>query len=137
MILVVLYPLLGGVYHWGLLLYPVALGLYILFIWGLALALSVLNVEFRDIKHLVEIAVMFLFWLTPVGYDLNTLKGVSHTVVSINPLTSYMQLFHIILYNGKIPDDKTFLVATLWTFGSVALGAYLFRKKAFRLVEDL
>jgi lipopolysaccharide transport system permease protein len=135
--LVVLYPILGGQYHWCLLLYPLALILYIAFIWGLALALSVLNVEFRDIKHLVDIAVMFLFWLTPVGYDLHTLSGHARDIVELNPLTSFMDLFHTILYSGQAPNSHSFLIATFWTSLSVLIGTMLFRRKAHKLVEDL
>ncbi|MHB1669693.1 ABC transporter permease [Thiomonas sp.] len=137
LILIVLYPFLGGVYHWGLLLYPLALALYIAFIWGLVLTLSVLNVEFRDLKHLVEIAVMFLFWLTPIGYDLNTLGTNSRMIVEINPLTEFMQIFHSLLYQGTLPSLGSVAIASAWTAAALLLGTFLFRRKARSLVEDL
>lgn len=137
LILVVLYPFLGGVYHWGLLLYPLALGLYIAFIWGLVLALSVLNVEYRDLKHLVEIAVMFLFWLTPIGYQISQLHARAREVVGLNPLTQFMDIFHSLLYHGALPTWNTVAIAMAWTAASLTVGMTLFHRKARMLVEEL
>ncbi len=137
LILVVLYPFLGGVYHWELLLYPLALALYIAFIWGLVLALSVLNVEYRDLKHLVEIAVMFLFWLTPIGYQISQLHAHAREVVSLNPLTQFMDIFHSLLYHGTLPAWNTVAIAMAWTAASLTVGMTLFHRKARMLVEEL
>ncbi|MBU2804567.1 ABC transporter permease [Acidithiobacillus ferridurans] len=137
LILVVLYPFLGGVYHWGLALYPLALLLYIAFIWGIALTFSVLNVEFRDLKHLVDIAIMALFWFTPIGYSLSTLKPETRSIIRLNPLTVYMEMFHALLYQGTLPEGHTVLIAILWTAGSLTLGMTLFWRKAALLVENL
>ncbi|MCR2831772.1 ABC transporter permease [Acidithiobacillus ferrooxidans] len=137
LLLVVLYPILGGVYHWGLLLYPLALGLYIAFIWGIVLTFSVLQVEFRDLKHLVEIAVMFLFWLTPIGYNIHQLHAHARMVVSFNPLTQFMDIFHALLYRGALPEWNHVAIAMVWTAASLAIGMVLFRRKARMLVEDL
>lgn len=136
-ILIVLYPFLGGVYHWGLLLYPFALALYIGFIWGIVLGFSVLQVELRDLKHLVDIAIMFLFWITPIGYALNHLHGYAYMIVSINPLTQYMDLFHALLYFHKIPTLQHVLIASAWTGTTMIIGGILFHIKARHLVEDL
>ncbi len=137
LILVVLYPFLGGVYHWGLLLYPVMLLLYIAFIWGIALTFSVLNVEFRDLKHIVDIVIMALFWFTPIGYGLSQLKPSTRMIIELNPLTVFMAIFHALLYHGVLPELRIFGIAVLWTLGSLALGMTLFRRKAAMLVESL
>ena len=137
LILIVLYPILGGVYHLDLALYPVALLLYIAFIWGIALTFSVLNVEFRDLKHLVDIAMMALFWFTPIGYDISTLSPHARFIIEMNPLTDFMQIFHALLYQGVFPPVSIFLTALLWTMVSLALGMSLFKRKAAMLVENL
>lgn len=136
-ILVVLYPFLGGVYHWGLLLYPLALGLYIIFIWGIVLTFSVLQVEFRDLKHLVEIALMFGFWLTPITYGLNVVSSSTRDIISLNPLTQFFDIFHDLLYSGTMPELKHVLIACGWTIVTIVIGMTTFRRKARHLVEDL
>ncbi len=136
-LLFALYPFLGGVYHWGLLLYPFALVLYVAFIWGISLAFSVLQVEFRDLKHLVEIAVMFLFWFTPIAYGIETLSPRIQFVISLNPLTQFMDIFHALLYSGTLPGLKHVAIAFAWTVASLSFGMGLFSSRAARLVEDL
>ncbi|MGE0049307.1 MAG: ABC transporter permease [Acidithiobacillus sp.] len=137
MILVVLYPFLGGVYHWGLLLYPLALGLFLAFIWGIVLTFSVLQVELRDLKHLVDIALMAGFWFTPIGYDINILKPGTREIISLNPLTQFMDIFHALLYAGTLPSLLTVLIAIGWTLATLSVGMFVFHRKARHLVEDL
>lgn len=137
LVLVICYPFLGGEYHWVLLLYPLMLGMYMAFIWGLVIALSVLHVEFRDIKHLVEIAMMFLFWLTPIVYDPSTMHPDVRDVVDLNPLTQFFDLFHAILYQGVLPGWNHLLYASAWTVISLAAGMSLFQRRARHVVEDL
>ena len=137
LLVIVLYPVLGGHYSWPMLLYPLALFLYVGFIWGVALTLGVLNVEFRDVKHFVDIAVMFLFWLTPIGYNLSTLSPRLHIIVALNPLTQFMRIFHAILYRATLPPVSAVTMAVAWTVLSIVVGASLFRRKARFLVEIL
>ena len=136
-ILVTIYPFIGGTYHWVLLLYPLVLGIYIAFIWGIVLTFSVLQVEFRDLKHLVEIAVMFLFWFTPIGYSITVLKPTTRDIISLNPLTQFMDLFHAILYRGVLPSWSHLTIAVSWTMATLVIGTWLFQRKARHLVEDL
>ncbi len=137
LLLVMLYPLLGGVYHWTLILYPFALCLYLIFIWGIVLCFSILQVEYRDLKHLVDIALMFGFWFTPIGYDINMLHPDTRELISLNPLTQFMDIFHDLLYYYRIPGLQHILAASAWTLAAVFVGAYMFHRKARHLVEDL
>ncbi len=45
-----------------------ALAVVIVFTVGMALLVSALNVRFRDVEHLLEIALLAWFWLTPIVY---------------------------------------------------------------------
>jgi lipopolysaccharide transport system permease protein len=101
------------------------------------LTFSVLQVELRDLKHMVDIALMFGFWFTPIGYDIHVLKPTTREIISLNPLTQFMDLFHALLYSGTLPALNHVLIACAWTIGTVSVGMVLFRRKARHLVEDL
>ena len=55
-----------------MLLFPVFLALQIVFTIGVALLLSTATAFFRDVRHLLEVALLVLFWTTPVVYELQT-----------------------------------------------------------------
>lgn len=59
-----------------------------------ALVLSVTHVYLRDTKYLVQAAALAWLWLTPVVYPLTAVDGVLRVVLTINPLTGVVQLFH-------------------------------------------
>ena len=138
LVLFAVFPLIGGVYRWNMLLYPFALLLFIIFSWGIALVFSVLHVEFRDLKHLIEILLMFVFWVTPITFDAQMIHShIFRTILALNPLTYFFTAFHDLLYSGHTPSLSTWgLMATFATMTATA-GALLFRAKASKLIELL
>lgn len=52
-----------------LLLAPLALVTLVVYATAIGVLLSALNVYFRDIQHFVEIALIFLFWASPIVYS--------------------------------------------------------------------
>jgi len=55
--------------NFDLLYAPLALAVLIFFAAGLGILLAGLNVYLRDVQHLVEVAVMVLFWASPIVYS--------------------------------------------------------------------
>jgi ABC-2 type transport system permease protein len=53
---------------WNLIYVPISLGIVILYGVAAALLLSALNVYLRDIQYLVEVAMLILFWASPIVY---------------------------------------------------------------------
>lgn len=84
---------LGGRYSWRLLLLLPALGLLILFTTALALVLSALHVYYRDVKFLVQAALMIWLYITPVIYPISLLHRLMPLAVA-NPLTGVVALVH-------------------------------------------
>ena len=52
-----------------MLLFPVFVALQVLLTIGVALMLATGTAFFRDVRHLVEVALAVLFWTTPIVYD--------------------------------------------------------------------
>ena len=138
LVLFAVFPLIGGVYHWNMLLYPFALGLFIIFSWGIALVFSVLHVEFRDLKHLIEILLMFLFWVTPITFDVSMIHShLFRSIIALNPLTYFFTAFHDLLFSGRIPSPSTWGLMVLFAAITATVGVSLFRVKAAQLIELL
>ena len=84
--------------------FPLVVLMELLFIVGLLLWLSALNVFFRDVQHFTEIFLMAWFWMTPVIYPignmLNTLPAWAQKIYLCNPMVHIILLYQYIVYNS-------------------------------------
>jgi len=136
-ILLLLLPVLGGAYSWYTLLYFLVLAAYFALILGVVLTLAVLSVEFRDLRHLVEVGLTVLFWVTPIVYDPSSLAGPEKLVLRLNPLFYYFTAFHDLLYRSVLPDARTVAVICALSLGSFVCGTFIYWRRAKWLVELL
>jgi ABC-type polysaccharide/polyol phosphate export permease len=63
---------------------------------GLALMTSILFIRFDDSKNIVAVALQLLYYLTPIFYPKDILDEKVRFIVSINPLTSYLDVFRYV-----------------------------------------
>ncbi len=62
-------------WHWSLLYAPLSLALVLVYGFAFALALSAINVYLRDVQHLVEVALIVLFWASPIVYSFSFVES--------------------------------------------------------------
>lgn len=137
-ILLVLYVPLGGEWHLGMLFYPIYLLMFFCFTFGIMLTLSVLYVDFRDVKHLVEVFVQLLFWATPIIYPVSRIHHpLLQTIVKASPFAEFSIIFQSLFWGGVMPSWEIALGFACWTVVSLALGLSLFYRRGTKLVERL
>jgi ABC-type polysaccharide/polyol phosphate export permease len=69
---------------------------------GLSLMTSILFIRFNDSKNIIAVVLQLLFYLTPVFYPKDILSAPIRLIVSINPLSSYLDIFRFVFANtGK------------------------------------
>lgn len=116
------------------------------FVTGVALALSVLNVYFRDVQHLMGIVLQLWFYATPVVYPLSVVPqradvaGLDipvRTLYDLNPMVRFVVAYRDLLYDLRLPSlgDVAYLV--VWSAAVLALGLLVFRRFEPRLAEEL
>ncbi len=98
----------------------------LVFFLGTALALwiSVNYVKFRDLHHIIDLILYIWFWVTPILYPLDLIKGnVLYPVVKYNPLTNVILfIFDVIQKNTlslKLLTYPSFLTLTLLICGLI------------------
>ncbi|MHB8347768.1 MAG: ABC transporter permease [Acidiferrobacterales bacterium] len=133
----VFFHILGGHFTWVLLVYPFYLLLFFLFVWGVSMILSTLYVDFRDIKHLVEVSLQVLFWATPIIYELSRVPERLQYIMLLSPLAEFTVVFQTIFYRNRIPSPTITVAFIMWTAISVGLGLWLFNRRVPELVERL
>jgi lipopolysaccharide transport system permease protein len=90
-----------------------AIFLLTIFISGISLLTSSLNVRFRDVNFMVQLGVILWFYATPVIYALNLLPKFLRPFFYLNPMTAIIELFHYALMGLPITVVNCFWVAVV------------------------
>jgi lipopolysaccharide transport system permease protein len=88
---------------WALMA-PVFFLMLVIFTVGLALATSAVNVFFRDVNPVVQIALQLWLYLTPVAYPLAAVSARFRPLFILNPLSAIVEGFRSSLVFGRAPD---------------------------------
>lgn len=116
-----------------LLMVPGAV-LLVAFTTGLSLVVSALHVSFRDVRFIVQAALLVWIYVTPVLYRASLLGGLAPWV-DANPLTGVVALFHTSV-GGHEALVRPVLVSVAATVVLLVVGAEAQRRRD-RLFVDL
>lgn len=92
---------------------------------GLGLILSALHVYFRDVRFLVQAALLLLFWVTPVVYP-PSLLGDLEFLTTLNPVTGVLNLFRMATLASP-PDPVALMITGIFIVGLFAVGLAVHR----------
>lgn len=134
---VAIFPFMGGTFSVAQLTYPFYLALYLIFLWGMSLVLCTLYVDFRDLKHLVEVGIQVLFWATPIVYPMSRVPGKLYYVLMASPMVEFIQIFHDIFYRDQLPSLPLSVAFLAWTLAITMLGLWMFERRVADLIERL
>jgi ABC-2 type transport system permease protein len=90
---------------------PVALLALVVLTAALAIFLSAVNVYVRDSQHLLELALLAWFWMTPIIYPFRFVgdklveKDLPQWLFMLNPLTPIVMTFQRAIYNTTTAKD--------------------------------
>ncbi len=116
---------------------PVLILLQFLFLYGLALLLSALNVFYRDVQHIVGNVLNFLFFLCPILYPLSVVPEKFHWTFHWNPFASMTNFYHAVLLEGQLPALQDLGYFCFWTVLVLMLGTGVFRAQRESFAEML
>jgi ABC-type polysaccharide/polyol phosphate export permease len=117
----------GGHVNRQWVLLPVVWGFEIVFVCGLALITSTINVYIRDMRYIVESANTVLFWLVPIFYSFEIIPAKYKTVYELNPVAALVFCLRNILIGGIPPATSTLVNLSAVSFLSLAVGVIVFR----------
>jgi ABC-type polysaccharide/polyol phosphate export permease len=142
--LFLLMAVLGQPFTRALFFLPVSILLLTLFTSGVTLVLATLTVFFRDVRHLAEVVLQMLMYLSPIFYDLHLLGGkqtwwfhIFRTFLALNPLSYFLALVRDPVYYARLPDARTLAVAAGLSLFSLFFGYKIFQRLAPRHVHYL
>ena len=95
---------------------------------GAGLWLSVMNVQFRDIRYVVPFLTQFWLFATPIAYPSSLLEEPWRTLYGINPMVGVVEGFRWALLGVDTAPGPMILVSALAAITMLVSGAYYFRR---------
>jgi len=120
---------------WAVLWVPVGVLLIGLFTLGVALALTTLNVFFRDVRYFYDAALLAWFYGTPIFYPIEVLSPPARAVLQWNPLYVLVDVFRTPIYAGTAPAPAIAITAAIEAIGMAVVGWLIFRRYQARFVD--
>lgn len=121
----------------SMLLFPVIVLLQLAMTVGVAMALAAGTAFFRDLRHLLEIAMMVMFWTTPIIYDYQNIPRAWRWPVLLSPMSPFVLAYQQIFYYGRVPDPEVCIVAVLYSTVAFFGGFALFTRLQHEFVEQI
>ena len=118
----------------GVLYMPFIFAIQFAMVVGLALLLSALNVHYRDVGYMIDVALAFGFYATPIFYPpsmvANRLGWLALQLYMLNPMANLVTAYREALLDNQLPEAMLFLRPLVFAAVAVLLGAYVFRRNA-------
>lgn len=120
------------------LLFFIPMAILLVFVIGVGLILSVLQVYFRDIEYIWDVFCTLLFYCIPIIYPLQQIRqDWTEILIKINPLYSMLELFRQCVLYCMPMSWKLLLYSLFWAFGTLFVGILIFNKKSDDLIFHL
>ena len=128
--LLIVMLVVGVPIRWTILLSPVAIILLAFFALGVGLLISCLAIYFPDVVDMYQIILMAWFYLTPILYPFEIIPERFRSLMYLNPMLSFVNLFRIPIYDGRLPTAGDLVPAFAAALVTVSLGWWVFARKS-------
>ena len=116
---------------------PVIWGLEVVFVCGLGLMFSAMDVYVRDMRYVVESANTVLFWLVPIFYSFAIIPQQYKEIYELNPVAALVMASRNILLEGRAPANSLLYKLSISSFVMLILGSVVFARMKGRFYDHL
>jgi ABC-type polysaccharide/polyol phosphate export permease len=137
--LIALIPFFPGAFHvsWALLAIPGLVLCLGLLLAGASVAVSVLNVIYRDVAYLVSTGLLLLYWLTPIIYPPSLLPEPWHQILAWNPLGAIVTGLRDVILHGHAPSALEWAQAVGPTLFVALVGVAIYRRFESEMLDHV
>jgi lipopolysaccharide transport system permease protein len=116
-------------FTWNLLWLPALILLSLLAALAVGLWLAALNVQYRDVQHMIPFLLQAWMYASPVVYSIDMIpaNGPWRLIYGLNPMTGVIQGFRWALL-GSSPPDRMMLVSIIMVIALLISGLFYFRR---------
>lgn len=116
---------------------PVVVVIQLLLVSGFSLLISVSNVYFRDIEHLITVVLLLWFYGSPILYPLEAVPERFLFIYKLNPMTGLIMMYRNILYHAQLPGLRLSLYVAGFSVLVLMLGYWLFTRYEPYFAEEV
>jgi ABC-type polysaccharide/polyol phosphate export permease len=120
-----------------LLIFPLLILIQSILIIGLSLIIATMNVFYRDIQQIMTVAVMLLFYLTPVFYRSEAISKSYHLLFTLNPISVLIQSYRAIFFYGTPPYWSSLMLSGIVSVGVLILGLSIYNRQLTNIFDRL
>ncbi len=99
--------------------------------------LAAINVTFRDAQHTLGVVLQFLFYLSPIFYEIGNIPNQYWYFYGLNPMVHILTCYRQILMWGTSPDWTALAIVTVLTVLSLPFSYQMFKRQSLRFVEEI
>lgn len=103
--------------------------------FGAGLIFSVFTAMYRDLLNLQQLLVRLLMFLCPIFYALAMVPGDKKWLVSLNPLSSFFEVFRYALIGKGTVSLHELAYSAVWMVALITVGVLLFNKRGDKLMD--
>ena len=115
---------------------PLLMIIQFTFIYGVALAISSLNLFFRDLERLTGILITLAFYFTPIIYPETMIPAKYSKLVNLNPLTPLMVSWRNLFLHNQL-DFMQLAISFAYALLFLAIGSIIYKKLSWKFAEVL
>jgi lipopolysaccharide transport system permease protein len=104
---------------------------------GVGFWLSSLNVEFRDVQHVLPFLTQLWFFLTPVVYPVSLVPDRFQLLYSLNPMVGVIEGYRWILLGSSSPSSLSLTVSVVVAVALLVSGTIYFRSRERGFADSL
>jgi lipopolysaccharide transport system permease protein len=95
---------------------------------AIGFAAAALMVRYRDVQHILPVALQLLLYASPVAYAASNVPERFRPLYQLNPLATALDGLRWSLLGAEAPPTPAVTLALLVTLGLLVLGTWMFRR---------
>ena len=108
-----------------------------MFTYSLALILSSLAVQFRDLLYVIPNLLMMWFFLTPILYPITMVPEKYRVLVNFNPMALLIKTYQDIFFNNQLPSVPSLTILAGLSCVLLAIGLSFFEARKDFFAEEV
>ena len=121
---------------WYVVFLPLVVLVQYILSLGIIFITGSINVYVRDAEYIINFIIQMLFYATPILYS-SDLFGDKAKLLLINPMTTIINSYRDILYNGTMPNLKALFIVFLASLLLLFIGILIFKKLEKGFAEEV